>query len=171
MNLITPAFGLLFWMVLIFAIVFFILAKVGFPIITGAVSKRNEHIRQSLQDAKKAQQMLAEMDTRYEQMLGKVREEQEQMLAQARKSASQIIEDAKLEAAAEARRMVEQAREDIEIQKHDAVNDVRSVVASLAISISEKILRQKLSSDSEQMAFIEKCLQESQNDLKEGKLS
>ncbi|MBO4427813.1 MAG: F0F1 ATP synthase subunit B, partial [Bacteroidales bacterium] len=40
MNLITPDSGLLFWMVLIFGIVFFILAKWGFPIITKAVEGR-----------------------------------------------------------------------------------------------------------------------------------
>ena len=48
MNLITPDTGLLFWMVLIFGIVFFILAKWGFPAITGMVDKRNEHISESL---------------------------------------------------------------------------------------------------------------------------
>ena len=44
MSLITPDFGLLFWMTLIFAIVFFILAKFGFPMITGMVKKRSESI-------------------------------------------------------------------------------------------------------------------------------
>ena len=40
MNLMLPDSGLLFWMTIIFAIVFFILAKFGFPIITGMVDKR-----------------------------------------------------------------------------------------------------------------------------------
>ena len=46
MNLIAPDTGLLFWMVLIFGIVFFILAKWGFPAITGMVDKRHEHTEQ-----------------------------------------------------------------------------------------------------------------------------
>ena len=44
MSLITPDFGLLFWMTLIFGIVFFILAKFGFPVITDMVRKRQERI-------------------------------------------------------------------------------------------------------------------------------
>ena len=44
MNLMLPDSGLLFWMTLIFAIVLFILAKFGFPIITGMVEKRNKRI-------------------------------------------------------------------------------------------------------------------------------
>ena len=42
MSLVTPDFGLLFWMTLIFAIVFFVLAKWGFPAITGMVDKRSD---------------------------------------------------------------------------------------------------------------------------------
>lgn len=171
MDLITPSSGLLFWMVLIFGIVFFILAKAGFPIITGMVAKRKDHIAQSLLDAEKASQLLADMDKKYEQMLDKARDEQAAMLADARKSANQIVEEAKVQATAEAKRLIEQAKEDIEVQKNDAVNDVRSVVATLAVAVSEKILREKLSTDSAQMAFIEKCLEDAQKDLKGDSLS
>ena len=48
MSLITPDFGLLFWMTLIFAILFFVLAKFGFPAITGMVDKRSERINESI---------------------------------------------------------------------------------------------------------------------------
>ena len=40
-------------MTLIFGIVFFVLAKFGFPVITEMVDKRAKHIEQSLQDAAK----------------------------------------------------------------------------------------------------------------------
>ena len=48
MSLITPDFGLLVWMTLIFGIVFFVLAKWGFPLITGMVDKRSDRINQSI---------------------------------------------------------------------------------------------------------------------------
>ena len=44
MSLITPDFGLLVWMTLIFGIVLFILAKFGFPVITSMVDKRSARI-------------------------------------------------------------------------------------------------------------------------------
>lgn len=37
MELIKPEIGLIFWMTLAFGVVFFILAKVAFPIIGGAL--------------------------------------------------------------------------------------------------------------------------------------
>ena len=51
MSLITPDFGLLFWMTLIFGIVFFVLAKFGFPVILGMVNKRADRIETSLRQA------------------------------------------------------------------------------------------------------------------------
>ena len=44
MSLITPDIGLVFWMVVIFGVVFFLLAKFGFPVITKAVDKRSNHL-------------------------------------------------------------------------------------------------------------------------------
>ena len=44
MNLVTPDTGLLFWMVVIFGLVFLLLWKFGFPIITSMVEKRNRTI-------------------------------------------------------------------------------------------------------------------------------
>ena len=46
MNLMMPEAGLLFWMTIIFAIVFFLLSKFGFPIITGMV--KDEEDREGL---------------------------------------------------------------------------------------------------------------------------
>lgn len=53
MSLITPDFGLLVWMTLIFGIVFFVLAKWGFPMITGSVEKRAQRIGESIKAAKR----------------------------------------------------------------------------------------------------------------------
>ena len=46
MSLLTPDFGLLFWMLLSFLIVFGLLTKSGFPVITRMVNKRREYIQQ-----------------------------------------------------------------------------------------------------------------------------
>ena len=62
MSLVTPDSGLLFWMVIIFGVVFFILAKFGFPVITDMVRKRTESISQSLKLADEARAELAELN-------------------------------------------------------------------------------------------------------------
>ena len=44
MGLLTPDPGLLFWMVITFGVVFFILAKYGFPVILKTVEDRKAYI-------------------------------------------------------------------------------------------------------------------------------
>lgn len=163
MSLITPDFGLVFWMTLIFGIVFFILAKFGFPVITGMVDKRAEHIRQALEDADKAKKELDGMQETCRKMLDQTREQQEHMLDQARKTSQQMVEQAKADATREAALLISSARAEIEVQKREAINDVRNVVVDLAVAVSEKILREKLGTDKAQTELVDKILDEVQN--------
>lgn len=54
MGLLTPDPGLLFWMIIVFGVVFFILAKYGFPVIIRMVEDRKAYIDQSLKAAREA---------------------------------------------------------------------------------------------------------------------
>ena len=58
MSLVTPDFGLIVWMTLIFGIVFLVLAKWGFPMITSSVRERAEKINASIKAAKEAEESL-----------------------------------------------------------------------------------------------------------------
>ena len=58
MSLLVPDSGLLFWMLLSFGIVFFVLAKYGFPVIVKMVNERKEYIDRSLVVAKEANEQL-----------------------------------------------------------------------------------------------------------------
>ena len=60
--ILTPDLGLLFWMLLAFAVVFFVLAKYGFPAIVGMVEERNRYIEDSLKKAHEAQERLANIE-------------------------------------------------------------------------------------------------------------
>ena len=83
MNLITPDSGLVVWMTIIFAIVFFILAKFGFPVITSMVKKRNDKIHDSLAAARLAEEKLATLAQQQQELLEKARVEQAALLKDA----------------------------------------------------------------------------------------
>ena len=61
MSLVTPDFGLIVWMTLIFGIVFLVLAKWGFPMITSSVRERAEKINASIKAAKEAEESLKKL--------------------------------------------------------------------------------------------------------------
>ena len=58
-SILTPDLGLLFWMLLAFLVVFFVVAKFGFPAIIGMVEDRKRYIDESLQKAHEASERLA----------------------------------------------------------------------------------------------------------------
>ena len=107
MSLITPDFGLLFWMVVIFGIVFFLLAKFGFPVITKAVQKRSDHIADSLKAADEAQAQLANMAQEQAKMIEETRLEQSRILKEASETRASIIAQAREEAQQEAQYVID----------------------------------------------------------------
>ena len=76
MSLLVPDSGLLFWMLLSFGIVFFVLAKYGFPVIVKMVNERKEYIDRSLVVAKEANEQLANLKAEGETIMAKAHEEQ-----------------------------------------------------------------------------------------------
>ena len=160
MSLITPEFGLLFWMTVIFAIVFFLLAKFGFPIITSMVEKRNSTIEKSLKDAHEIEARMGQMVEEHARMLDEARKEQAQILREATDTRNKILAQAKDDAREEAAKILAEARTEIEAEKEAALRDVRKEVAVLSVSIAEKILRKELADDREQREYIDRMVEE-----------
>ena len=167
MNLITPDFGLLFWMFIIFGLVFFLLAKFGFPIITDMVDQRSAKIAQSLKDADEIQARMAEWKVEQAQMLEQARREQSAILREATETKAKIIADAKEAAKAEADKILADAKLQIAAEKESALRDVRKEVALLGVQVAEKVLRHELQDEGNQRAFIDQLVDEaSQADLR-----
>ena len=160
MQLLTPDSGLLFWMILSFGIVFFVLAKYGFPVITKAVEKRKEFIEQSIESAKKANAQLADIKDEGEKILAEAREQQNQIRKEALAEKNQIIADAREKAAAESRRQIAEAVRQINDEKEKAIRAVRAEITDLSIDIAEKVLKEKIGHDDEQKRVIDKLIEE-----------
>ena len=152
MNLLTPDPGLLFWMVLSFLIVFFLLAKFGFPIIVNAINKRKEFIESSLISAKEANEKLATIQEEGERLLAEAKAQQKEIISSAMQEKQKILQAAQDEAR-------DDATARITAEKEKALREVRSEVAALAIDIAEKVLSQKMSVDAEQKKAIDRLIE------------
>lgn len=159
--LLQPEAGLLFWMFLSFGIVFAVLAKFGFPIITKMVEERNAYIEKSLDAAKEANKQLAQIKEQSEAILASAREEQVKILKDAESTRTRIINESKELARAEGLKELDELRKQMKLEKEDAIKDIRRQVADLSIDIAEKIIRNNLNSNTEQMAMIDRLIDES----------
>ena len=158
MNLMLPDSGLLFWMTIIFAIVFFILAKFGFPIITGMVDKRAKRIDEAIAAARKAEESLAGLAQEQERLLSEARTEQARILQEAAAQRDNIIVQAQEQAREEAKKIMDEAKARIQEEKEAALRDVRKEVALLSVTIAEKVVRKELSTDKGQMELIDRMI-------------
>ncbi len=158
MSLITPDFGLFFWMTVVFLVVLFILWKWGFPVIVKMVDERKAFIDESLKKAHEANERLANIQKEGESILQEARAKQAQILKEAAETRDAIVEKAQDKAKAEGARLLEEARAAIEQEKKAAIADIRQQVATLSVEIAEKVLRQNLRDDKAQMDLIDRML-------------
>lgn len=159
-SILTPDLGLLFWMLLAFLVVFFLLSKLGFPVIIGMVEKRKKYIDESLSKAQKAAAQLENIKQESESMLQEARGKQAAILKEAADTREAIVAQAQEKAREESARIINDAKAEIESQKQAAISEIRQQVAALSVEISEKVLRQKLNTDKAQMDYINQMLDE-----------
>jgi F-type H+-transporting ATPase subunit b len=145
-------------MLLAFAVVFFVLAKYGFPAIINMVDERKKYIDDSLKKAHEASERLENIKQESEAILQDAREKQAQILREAAESRDAIVEQAQVKAREEGARLLDDARVAIEQEKKAAIADIRKQVATLSVEVAEKILRKNLSGDQAQMDLIERML-------------
>lgn len=160
MNLLLPESGLLFWMTIIFAIVFFVLAKFGFPVITGMVEKRSRRINESLEAARVAEEAIENLNRTKEQVLTETRTEQDRLMREAAAERDLFMQQAQAQAREEADRILMEAREKIRQEKEDALRDIRREVAVVSMAVAEKVLRKELSSDQGQQELLDRLVEE-----------
>jgi len=160
MDLVTPDFGLFFWTLISFAILFFVLKKFAWKPIVGTVNDREQSIREALASAEKAKLEMENLHADNERILKEARVERESMLKEAREIKSKMIADAKDEAQVQGSKMIALAQAAIESEKKAAMAELKNHVAGLVVDIAEKVVREELSNKDKQLKLVESMLSE-----------
>ena len=71
-----------------------------------------------------------------------------------------IVQKAQEKAKDEGARLLSEAKAEIEAEKQNAIRDIRGQVAELSVLIAEKVLREKLDTETQQMELIDRLLNE-----------
>ena len=160
MSLLTPDFGLVFWMFLCFLIVLFVLSKFAWPMIIGMINKRGEYIENSLKAAQEANEKLKTLQMESDKILSEAKNKQVDILKEAKQLKELIISDAKNQAQIEANKIFENAQENIRRERENAVKDIRVQVTELSVVVAEKVLRKELADKESQIEMIDRLLDE-----------
>lgn len=156
-NPILPAGNELIWGALSFLVLLFLMNKYAFPAIKKAMDARADKIRQSLDEAEKANQEAQQVLEEYKRQVAEAKNEASRIIEEARQAADKIRQDLRKQAEAEAAEIKRRGQEDIAAQASRTMADVRAQVALLAFELAEKVVEQNLDRDTNQ-ALIERFI-------------
>ena len=160
MGFVTPDYGTIFCMLIIFVIVMFILKKYAWVPILKALKDREKSISDALNSAEKARKEVAVLKASNDQIIVEARREKDIILKEAREIKDKIIAEAKNQANTEAQKSIEFAKQQINAEKTAAINGIKEQVAELSVMIAEKVIRKQLENSADQEKLVEDLLKD-----------
>jgi F-type H+-transporting ATPase subunit b len=141
-------------------VVIFLMIKFAWKPIISALDEREEGIKNALESAEKAKEEIESISSSNEELLRQAREERDAMLKEAREMKAKMIAEAETNAEAEAAKIIASAKEAIEVEKKEALAELKAEVAQLSISVAEKLLKEELSDAKKDASFVNGLLGE-----------
>jgi F-type H+-transporting ATPase subunit b len=145
--LVSPNVGLMIWTLIVFAISFYILAKVAFPRIQEALDKRQRAIEESIDYAEHTRQQADELLVEYRARLAEARNQADEIVSRARKTGEATEAESVADGKRKRDELIDQARREIDQETHRALQELRGQVADLTVLATEKVTRKSLTSD------------------------
>jgi F-type H+-transporting ATPase subunit b len=156
-SLLTPSGGLMFWTLIIFALVFFILSKFAFGPITAAVQAREAALEAAIAAAQADRDAAAKLLEEHKKNIENARNEAQRFIAEGRATAESMKSEMLEATKKQQDEMLERARRDIESEKTTAIDSLRKEAIDLAIAGASKVIEQNLD-DAKNRTLIENYL-------------
>ena len=146
-------------MIIVFIILFIVLAKVGWPMFDGIIEKRNSTINEALKKSEEARIESERVLEEYKKQLADAKAQAAQIVADAKQAGEAVRADITKQAQEEAAVMIEKARVAIEVETKAALADLQGSIASLSVDGASRMVANDLSDD-EHRAIIERYVSE-----------
>lgn len=144
-----PETNEIIWGAFGFAVVFFFLWKFGMPQMRQAMNNRTEKIRSDLQAAEQQRSEADSVLAEYRGQLNDAKSEAGRIIEEARQAADQIKRDQEARLQSELAELRTRAVADIDAAKAQAMSDLRSEVAALAIGAAETVVQHNLDGETQ----------------------
>ena len=142
--------GLFVWTILTFLLLLTVLAKFAWKPLLKMLKDREDLIRSSLEDAEKAQTELANLNAEREEIINKARSEAQSILSEGKVAASKLKDETLKAAKDQAKSILTDAEKQIRIEKHKAIEEIKSEVVDLSLSVATKLIKKNISREDNQ---------------------
>lgn len=136
--------GLFIWTILTFLVLLGALAKLVWKPLMEALDRREKRIRDSLEEAEKAQKAAERISREYDEMIGKARQEAQEIVADGKTRSEKIKDDMLKKAREESQKIGEDAEKRIQAEKESALAEIREEIVSLSLYAASKIIGKNL---------------------------
>lgn len=127
-----------------FAILLGIMRLVAYKPILGMMDQRSQRIREGLEAAEKMKEQAAQANVTVQKRLEEARQEGQGLIGQAQQIANRIQEEARQQAQTEGESLLTRARNEIALERDEAIAQIRREFADLTIAAAEKVIGQSL---------------------------
>jgi F-type H+-transporting ATPase subunit b len=152
--------GLFIMQSILMLAVIFLMVKFAWKPIVSSLEEREEGIKKALESAEEAKADMQNISSANKQLLKEAGEEREKLMKEARETKAKMIADAEEAAQEESAKIIAKAKISIELEKKEALEQIKKEAARLSVALAEKILQEELSSASKSAEHVDKLLKE-----------
>jgi F-type H+-transporting ATPase subunit b len=142
-------FGLTLWTIVLFILFAVLMTKLGWGPLLKAIEEREKGIKGAVDGAQKAHTEAQALLAQHKEMLREAGRERDDIIKRAMKDAEQLKADLSARAKAEGDQMVQRARDQIDREKGQAILELRTQVADLAMQAASKIVTSSLTPEAQ----------------------
>lgn len=146
-GLMSIQLNLMFWTLIIFVILWFLLQKLAFPKILGAVEAREKALEEAIEAAKRDREAAAQVLAEHRAQLDGARAESQKLIADARAVAEKMRADLLEKTRLDQQELLERARQDIAAEREKAIAELRREAVDLAIAGAGKVVEENLDTE------------------------
>jgi len=162
-NFLVPN-GTFFVELIAFVIILWVLAKYVIPPINKAMTDRQNAIRKEFADLEDAQADARKAEADYKSQLADARHDAARIREEAREQGAAIIADMRKQAQDEAERILRHGRAQLEAERSQAVQSLRTEVGTMATSLAGRIVGESLEDDERQARTVERFITALENE-------
>ena len=150
--------GLMIWTVISFFILLILLRKFAYKPLVSLMHKREETIRESIEEVKRTREDAEELHERYKKLILEARNEAKKIIDEGKALGEQARKEMVNKANDESAQVVKRAQEQIAFEKERALSKLREQIADLSIMAASKVIDRSLSKE-DHMKLLEEYVQ------------
>jgi F-type H+-transporting ATPase subunit b len=127
-----------------FGVLLFILWRFVLPPVRRMLDERRARIQESLEAAERMRAQATETERMLEEQREEGRRQAQEIIASAQGIARRIEDEARTQAQSDAEALIVRARSEIQLERDQAIADLRREFADITVSAAEKVINQSL---------------------------